>query len=144
MKKLILISKSLLILTVMVMVSPIYAQIKTLATASETSVLNQVRVTIPQEWKNFIIQEDAGNTTTFSLVDGDIAPVFLFSITQIPENQWIKTNANLTDAQIIAQEDGVIYFSQVNKRETIKGPNSSLYQQIYPAIDEMIKSVQID
>ncbi len=136
--------QSIMIVAAVATVSPIHAQLESSDIGSGKLPLHKVKVTIPEQWKNFIIREDEGNSITFSLADGNAVPTFLFSITQIPEDQWVKTKAYFSEVRMIAQKDGMIYFSQVNKKETIKGPNSSLYQQIHPSIDEMIKNIQID
>lgn len=103
-----------------------------------------ISAAIPEQWKNNISKDVNGDVTTFSLVNGDAAPVFLFSITEISEQEWIKVKTQLPDVKLIARKDGNIYFSDKNQKEKIKGPSSDLYQQIYPHIDQMITNIQID
>lgn len=103
-----------------------------------------INASIPDQWKSNIIKEVNGEVTIFSLVNGDTAPVFLFSVTEIPEQEWTKVKSQLTDVKLLERKNGKIYFSDKNQKTKVKGPCSELYQQIYPYVDQMISSIQID
>jgi hypothetical protein len=103
-----------------------------------------INASIPDQWKSNIIKEVNGDVTIFSLVNGDAVPVYLFSVTEIAEQEWVKVKTQLPDVKLIERKNGNIYFSDKNQKTKVKGPCSELYQQIYPYIDQMISSVQID
>ncbi|MBX7107836.1 MAG: hypothetical protein K1X61_04225 [Chitinophagales bacterium] len=105
---------------------------------------SDISASIPEQWKSNIIKEQNGAVTSFSLVNGNSAPVFLFSVTQIAEQEWIKMKTQMPEIKIIQHKDGMIYYSYKNPKEKIKGVNSSLYSQVYPYLDQMISSVQIN
>lgn len=104
----------------------------------------EVNANIPEQWKSNIMKEQNGAVTSFSLVNGNAAPVFLFSVTQIPEQEWIKMKTQMPEIKILQHKDGMIYYSYKNPKEKIKGINSDLYSQIHPFLDQMISSVQIN
>ncbi len=104
----------------------------------------EVNANIPEQWKSNIVKEQNGAVTSFSLVNGNAAPVFLFSVTQIPEQEWIKMKTQMPEIKILLHKDGMIYYSYKNPKEKIKGINGDLYSQIYPFLDQMISSVQIN
>lgn len=104
----------------------------------------EVNANIPEQWKSNIMKEQNGAVTSFSLVNGNAAPVFLFSVTQIPEQEWIKMKTQMPEIKILQHKDGMIYYSYKNSKEKIKGINSDLYSQIHPFLDQMIGSVQIN
>jgi len=145
MKNLLLVTaKSLLVLAVVLMVSPIHAQMSSFGSENSKNNAPQITVSIPEQWKQSVIREENDQAITFSLTNGNSAPVFLFSITEIPDQQWVKVKAQIPDAKMVAHKDGVIYFSQKNTKTKIKGPSADVYQQIYPSLDEWINSVQVN
>lgn len=103
-----------------------------------------INASIPEQWKSNIIKEENGAVTTFSLVNGNSTPVFLFSVTEISEQEWVKIKTQLPDVKLLDRKNGNIYFSDKNQKEKVKGPCSELYQQIYPHLDQMISTIQID
>lgn len=128
----------------MILMMLIVTLFQTQSIAAPKNPVAQVKANIPSQWQNNIIKEQNGAVTSFSLVNGDSAPVFLFSVTEIPEQEWIKTKAQLTGIKLLEHKDGNIYFSYKNQKEKVKGACSELYQQIYPMLDQLISEIEID
>ena len=125
-------------------VSPTRAQMHASTTVStDAGATLPISVNIPEQWKTAIVREDGNGVVTFGLANENSAPFFLFSVTEIPDQLWGKTKMQVPDASLIAQKNGMIYYSQKTTKERIKGPQSELYQQIYLGIDQMIASVQV-
>ncbi|MEP7128318.1 MAG: hypothetical protein ABI729_05595 [Chitinophagales bacterium] len=114
------------------------------ATAAVRKPNAQVNASIPDQWKSNIIKEQNGAVTSFSLVNGNSAPVFLFSVTEISEQEWIKMKTQMPDIKLLERKNGNIYYSYKNQKEKVKGACNELYLEIYPHLDQMITGVQID
>ena len=100
-------------------------------------------INIPDQWKQIILREDGNETATFKFDNGNTAPLFLFSVSKIPEQQWAKVKSQMPDAVMMLHKNGSIYFIQKTSKENIKGPKSDLYSQIYKQLDGIIASIQI-
>lgn len=135
---------SIMLLANVTTVSPIRAQMNPLSTPADSDHTLPITVTIPEQWKSVIVREDAGGVATFGLDNENSAPFYLFSVTEIPDQLWGKTKTQIPDANLIAQKNGMIYFTQKTTKEKIKGPNSEVYKEIYPYIDQLIASIKIN
>jgi len=102
-----------------------------------------VYVTIPEAWKSMIARQDYENESIFSFKTGNEKSVFLFSVTKVTDEQWFTLKSQLTDATVIANENGYIIFVQKTAQQKIKGASNDQYQQVLLELDNMIKSIKI-
>lgn len=136
--------KSVIMFAFMLLVYSSYFSMNAFAGNKNQRNTADINVIIPDQWKSNIAREDNGGVSTFSLVNGNTTPVFLFSVTEISEHEWVKVKAQLPDVKMFAHKNGNIYFIDKNQKEKIKGASSELYAQIYPFLDQIINSIQIN
>ncbi len=100
-------------------------------------------VYIPAAIESQIVRTDYENQSIFSLKTGNEAAAFLFSVTKVTGDQWMKTKDQLEGCTIIENKDGFITFAQKTDVKKIKGAADVQYQQVLAQVDAMIRSIGV-
>ena len=110
-------------------------------TAPEPSV--QFSISIPSRYADQIVRENADNTVFFYFKKSDGTNVFLFQVSRIDENQWVKIKEQLVQPTILAHKDGLVYYALATDRSKIKGEDGENYAKVYAQINQLINSIVI-
>lgn len=98
---------------------------------------------IPAKWESQIVREDYENQSIFSMKVSNASPVFLFSVTQITTDQWMKVKNQLNEYTIIENKDGFITFVQKTDEKKIKGMDNGQSQEVLRDVDETIVCIRM-
>jgi hypothetical protein len=100
-------------------------------------------VTIPASFQSQIIREDYDNQSIFSLKTESKTSVFLFSVTRVTGDQWMKIKDQVKNHTIVENKNGYITFAEKTTTREIKGTGNTRYQEVLREMDNMISSIQV-
>ena len=100
-------------------------------------------IAIPASLQSQIERTDYENESIFSLKTGDKATEFLFSVTKVSVEQWMKVREQLKGYRIIENQSGFITVVQKTSVKKIQGPADAPYQQALRELDAMLASIRI-
>lgn len=100
-------------------------------------------ISIPAEWQSQIVREDYENQSLFSLKTANESTAFLFSVTKVTGEQWMKVKNQINGYTIIENKDGFITFVQKTKERNINGSADSIYRNVLSEVDRMIGSIEL-
>ncbi|HUM45864.1 MAG TPA: hypothetical protein PLD84_02980 [Chitinophagales bacterium] len=100
-------------------------------------------IAIPASLQSQIERTDYENESIFSLKTGDQRTEFLFSVTKVSVEQWLKVKEQLKGYRIIGNQNGFITFVQKTGVKKIQGPADAPFQQALQELDTMLASIRI-
>ena len=109
---------------------------------SNVSHLN-LSLSIPLSWYSQITKTDYENQSIFTLKTSDNASVFLFSVTKVTGDQWMKLKDQIKGSTIIENKDGFITFVQKTDVKKIKGMTDAQSQDVLLSLDAVVASIRV-
>jgi len=100
-------------------------------------------VNIPEGIQPEIVRQDFGNESLFSFKNGS-NNAFLFSVTRVSAEQWLKVKDQVSHYTIIENKDNYITFVQKTDQAKIKGSGNDGYQKVYVQLDNIIGSIHLN
>jgi hypothetical protein len=111
--------------------------------ASTDPGIGQYAVSIPDNVQQYVVKETSENSVRYTFKKSDGTQQFLFSITKVPEMQWLTIRDQIPNTTMIAHKNGFIYYSEITTRSFIKGADSDAYKQVHNQLQDIIRSIQI-
>ena len=134
-------SSLFLLFTVLIFSSQVNANsfVKPVVTSSTV----QFSITIPESFSSSIIREETETVVNFNFKKADGTTSFLFSVNKIATADWMNVQAQLVNAKVLDNKNGMIYFLMVTDKQKMKGADSEKYNQVMQNMNSLIASIKI-
>ena len=132
-----------LILLFVALVSPNNSIASSIVNPFVTNVTVQFSISIPETLNSAIVREETETAVNFNFKKADGTTSFLFSVNKIPANDWMKVQAQLSDAKVLDNKAGMIYFLMITDKQKMKGADSEKYSQVMNSLNDLISSIKI-
>lgn len=100
-------------------------------------------VAFPSTLESQIERTDYENQSVFSLKTGDQKTVFLFSVTKVTGDVWLKVKNQLKDCIIVENKDSFITFVQKTDVKEIKGQANAQYQEALKVVNAIAEYIEV-
>jgi hypothetical protein len=103
-----------------------------------------VQITMPGEWQDKVRAIETDQSVTFSYTNPGGQPVFLYSITKIPEQTWMNIKEQLINVHVITEKNGTVYFVETTDKTSIKGNNAKEFKSIVNHLGDILHNIQVN
>ena len=108
-----------------------------------TNVTILFSISIPESLNSSIVREETETAVNFNFKKADGTTSFLFSVNKISASEWMNMKAQLANAKVLDNKNGMIYFLMITDKQKMKGADSEKYNQVMQDLNSLIGSIKI-
>ena len=132
-----------LILLSILLVSETNSNASSTANPVVTNVTVQFSISIPASLNSSIEREETETAVNFNFKKADGTTSFLFSVNKISTDDWMNVKAQIANAKVLDNKNGMIYFLMVTDKQKVKGADNEKYSQVMNGLNDLIASIKI-